>query len=97
MALDHENRRYDAWAKAMKFFEREYEQKAAVMTASTCEELRADIEILYQQAWLNWEFSKEQIELFNRLIEIGSENWPTARWVKKSNLGRVRVVYDLDR
>jgi hypothetical protein len=91
----HEEKRFQAWRTALtSFWPGHYEDPAAKLTAPTCDELKAKIEALRQKAAAEWESSAEGRELIRRLLEIGQEGASVSRWVRKSGLGSVRVVYD---
>jgi RHS repeat-associated protein len=91
----HEEKRFQAWKTALtSFWPAHYEDPAANLTAPTCDELKAKIDALRQQAATEWKTSAEGRELIRRLIEIGQEGASVSRWVRKSGFGSVRVVYD---
>lgn len=91
----HEEKRFQARKKAYEsFWPAHYEDPAATLTAPTCEELKAKIDALRQKAAAEWETSPEGWEMVRRLFEIGQESASVSRWVRKSGLGSVRVIYD---
>jgi len=91
----HEEKRFQAWKKALtSFWSAHYEEPAAKLTAPTCDELKAKIDVLRKQAGTEWETSTEGFELIRRLFEIGQEGASVLRWVRKSGFGSVSVVYD---
>jgi len=90
----HEEKRFQAWKKALtSFWPSHFENPAAKLTAPTCDELKAKVDALRQQAGTEWETSAEGQELIRRLIEIGQEGTPVSRSVSKSGFGSVRVIY----
>ena len=91
----HEEKRFQEWKKALtSFWSAHYEKPAAKLTAPICDELKAKIDVLRQQAGTEWETSTEGFELIRRLFEIGQEGASVLRWVRKSGFGSVSVVYD---
>ena len=96
-ALGHENRRFDAWSDGLKsYFGREYEDKAASLTAPTCPALAQKITDLRTTAFAQWSSSSDHTAVLQRLIQIGMENLATARIVHDSGWRGVYVEYDLD-
>jgi hypothetical protein len=96
-ALAHEMRRYEAYRIAYtSYYAREYEDRAATLTASTCDELQRDIDQLRSDAKAKFYTSAEAEQLAWAQIAIYLENIVTKRWVRDTTWRGVHVYYDID-
>jgi RHS repeat-associated protein len=95
LSHDHEQRRFDAWKEALQaYFGREFEDRVATLTATTCDELWKKIDDLTTKAADGWFTSADYAKAFSTQLEISEEKANTRR-LSVDGFWGVYVEYEL--